>query len=304
MEQIIKVNHIKKAYGSTVAMEDVSLSVKKGEIFGIVGPNGAGKTTTVESIIGLREPDGGTIRVLGLDPQKDRIALAQRIGIQLQEAALPQRLKVWEIIDLFSSFYDHTVPWEPLLEQWGLSEKRNADFQNLSGGQKQRLFIALALVNDPEVVFLDELTTGLDPQARRNTWDLVRAIRDQGKTVVLVTHFMDEAEELVDRLAIIDQGKVIAMDTPQALIEKTSSEKRVVFQRNGNFNPELLETLPNISQVHQHGDRVTVYGEGDKLVSAVINTLETNNITFDNLRTEQASLEDVFIALTGKDIRT
>lgn len=303
MEQIIQVNHIRKAYGSTVAVQDVSLSVKKGEIFGIVGPNGAGKTTTVESIIGLREPDSGSISVLGLDPQKDRIALAQRIGIQLQEAALPVRLKVWETLDLFSSFYKHTVPWEPLLEQWGLAEKRNADFQNLSGGQKQRLFIALALLNDPEIVFLDELTTGLDPQARRNTWDLVRAIRDQGKTVVLVTHFMDEAEELVDRLAIIDQGKVIAMDTPQALIQKISSEKRVVFQSNGTFQPEVLEALPNIARVEHQGQRVTVYGEGDKLVSAVINTLETNNIPFDSIRTEQADLEDVFIALTGKAIR-
>jgi ABC-2 type transport system ATP-binding protein len=191
MEQIIQVNHLRKVYGSTVAVDDVSLAVNKGEIFGILGPNGAGKTTTIESIMGLRKPDGGTIKVLGLDPQKDRIALAQRIGIQLQEAAIPQRLKVWETIDLFASFYETTVPWEPLLEQWGLADKRNTYFQNLSGGQKQRLFIILALVNDPEVVFLDELTTGLDPQARRNTWELVEAIREEGKTVVLVTHFMD-----------------------------------------------------------------------------------------------------------------
>lgn len=303
MEQIIQVNHLRKVYGSTVAVEDISLAVNRGEIFGILGPNGAGKTTTVESIIGLREPDGGSISVLGLDPQKDRIALAQRIGIQLQEAAIPPRLKVWETIDLFASFYEETVPWEPLLEEWGLAEKRDAYFQNLSGGQKQRLFIILALVNDPEVVFLDELTTGLDPQARRSTWELVRAIRDKGKTVVLVTHFMDEAEELSDRLAIIDQGKVIALDTPQALIEKMSSEKRVVFQANGRFQPELLETLPEVGRVEHQGQRVTVYGEGDRLVSAVVNTLETNHIPFENLRTEQSSLEDVFIALTGKEIR-
>ena len=303
MERIIQVNHIRKAYGPTVAVQDISLNVNKGEIFGIVGPNGAGKTTTVESIIGLREPDSGTISVLGLDPQKDRIALAQRIGIQLQEAELPQRLKVWEVLDLFSSFYEHTVPWEPLLEQWGLGDKRNADFQNLSGGQKQRLFIALALVNDPEIVFLDELTTGLDPQARRSTWDLVRSIRDQGKTVVLVTHFMDEAEELVDRLAIIDQGKVVAMDTPQALIQKVARDKRIVFQSNGVFRPEVLEALPAISRVDHHGQQVTVHGEGERLVSAVVNALESNQIPFENLRTEQANLEDVFIALTGKEIR-
>jgi ABC-2 type transport system ATP-binding protein len=303
MEQIIQVNHIRKSYGSTVAVEDVSLAVNKGEIFCIVGPNGAGKTTTVESMIGLREPDGGTIKVLGMDPQKDRIALAQRIGIQLQQAAIPQRLKVWETIDLFASFYEKTIPWEPLLEKWGLAEKRNTHFQNLSGGQKQRLFIALALVNDPEIVFLDELTTGLDPQARRGTWELVEAIREQGKTVVLVTHYMDEAEALCDRLAIIDQGKVIAMDTPQALIQKTSSEKRVVFQTNGRFDPELLQSLPTVIRVEQKGQRVTVYGKGDKLVSAVINNLESNQIQFEDLRTEQPNLEDVFLALTGKAIR-
>jgi ABC-2 type transport system ATP-binding protein len=304
MEQIIQVNHLRKVYGSTVAVDDVSLAVNKGEIFGILGPNGAGKTTTIESIMGLRKPDGGTIKVLGLDPQKDRIALAQRIGIQLQEAAIPQRLKVWETIDLFASFYETTVPWEPLLEQWGLADKRNTYFQNLSGGQKQRLFIILALVNDPEVVFLDELTTGLDPQARRNTWELVEAIREEGKTVVLVTHFMDEAEALSDRLAIIDQGRVIALDTPQALIAKTAGEKRVLFQANGRFSPEQLDVLPEVSRVERNGQRVTVFGEGDKLVSAVINNLESNGIAFENLRTEQANLEDVFIALTGKAIRS
>ncbi|MFZ0547745.1 MAG: ABC transporter ATP-binding protein [Candidatus Promineifilaceae bacterium] len=303
MEQIIQVNHIRKSYGTTVAVADVSLAVNKGEIFCIVGPNGAGKTTTVESIIGLREPDSGTIKVMGLDPQQNRIALAQRIGIQLQQAAIPQRLKVWETLDLFASFYERTVPWEPLLEQWGLTEKRESYFQDLSGGQKQRLFIALALVNDPEIVFLDELTTGLDPQARRSTWELVEAIREQGKTVVLVTHFMDEAEALSDRVAIIDQGKVIALDTPQALIEKSSGEKRVVFQANGRFDTNLFNGLPGVSRVEQHGQRVTVYGPGDKLVSTVVNNLEENHIPFGNLQTEQPSLEDVFIALTGKEIR-
>lgn len=303
MEQVIQVNHIQKRYGPTIAVEDVSLAVNKGEIFCIVGPNGAGKTTTVESIIGLRQPDSGTIKVLGLDPQKDRIALAERIGIQLQQAAIHPRMKVWETIDLFASFYERTIPWEPLLEQWGLAEKKDTHFQNLSGGQKQRLFIALALVNDPELVFLDELTTGLDPQARRSTWELVEAIRAQGKTVVLVTHYMDEAEALADRVAIIDQGKVIALDTPQALIDKISGEKRVVFQANGRFDPEALNLLPEISRVEQQGQRVTVYGEGDRLVSSVVNNLEANNISFENLRTEQSDLEDVFIALTGKEIR-
>ncbi|MCI0394132.1 MAG: ABC transporter ATP-binding protein [Chloroflexi bacterium] len=303
METVIEVQQLRKVYGQTVAVDDVSLRVGRGEIFGIVGPNGAGKTTTVESVVGLRRPDGGLIRVLGLDPQKQRTGLAQRIGIQLQQAALPWRLKVWEALDLYATFYTRTVPWEPLLEQWGLAEKRNAAFSNLSGGQKQRLFIALALVNDPEIVILDELTTGLDPQARRNTWDLVRAIREQGKTVVLVTHFMDEAEVLCDRLAIIDHGTVIALDTPQQLIRWLGTENRVVFEANGGLQTEMLSALPPVTKVERHGQRVVVYGRGDDLVSAVVSALGSHGVPFQNLRTEQPNLEDVFLALTGRQIR-
>lgn len=217
---VIDVQNLHKKYGQYSAVEDVSFSVNQGEIFGIIGPNGAGKTTAVESVIGLRQPTAGHIRVLGLDPYSERRVLSQRIGIQLQHAQIPERMKVWEALDLFSSFYDRTVPWEPLLEAWGLVEKRKTGFGKLSGGQKQRLFIALALLNDPEIVFLDELTTGLDPQARRATWELVAAIRDRGKTVVLVTHFMDEAQALCDRVAIIDHGRIIALDSPRALIDQ------------------------------------------------------------------------------------
>ena len=240
---VIEVQNLRKKYGSTVAVDNISFNVQQGEIFTIVGPNGAGKSTTVESIMGLRQPDGGTIRVLGLDPQKDEQELRQRIGIQLQQAALPERLKVWEALNLYSSFYEKTVPWEKLLEDWGLTEKRNANFKNLSGGQKQRLFVALALLNDPELVFLDELTTGLDPQARRATWDAVRAIRDQGKTVVLVTHFMDEAEELADRIAIIDQGNVVALDTPGALIQDLHAETRVRFTNYNGYDPRCSTSV-------------------------------------------------------------
>ncbi|MCB0016754.1 MAG: ABC transporter ATP-binding protein, partial [Anaerolineales bacterium] len=220
MEHVIKVTNIRKSYGAFTAVEDVSLMVKKGEIFGIVGPNGAGKTTTMNMIMGLRRPDSGQVEVLGLDPQQAGAELRQRIGVQLQEADLPEKAKVWEIMDTFASFYKRTVPWEPLLAEWGLSSKQNAYFGSLSGGQKQRVFIALALINDPELVFLDELTTGLDPQARRQTWELVRAVRDRGKTVVQVTHFMDEAEALCDRVAIINGGRVIALDTPKELIRQ------------------------------------------------------------------------------------
>ena len=276
--------------------------MQQGEIFTIVGPNGAGKSTTVESIMGLRQPDGGTIRVLGLDPQKDEQELRQRIGIQLQQAALPERLKVWEALNLYSSFYEKTVPWEKLLEDWGLTEKRNANFKNLSGGQKQRLFVALALLNDPELVFLDELTTGLDPQARRATWDAVRAIRDQGKTVVLVTHFMDEAEELADRIAIIDQGNVVALDTPGALIQDLHAETRVRFTNYNGYDPQQLRTVAGVTDVEQRGKQVIVQGNG-ALLAHVATALAEHNVTPNDLRVEQANLEDVFLALTGRSIR-
>ena len=218
MAPIIEVEDLHKRYGDVVAVDEVSFSVHEGEIFGIIGPNGAGKTTTVESVIGLRKPDRGRISVLGMDPIRERTALAERIGVQLQQAALAERIKVWEALDLFSSFYRRTVPWQPLLQQWGLADKRNAMFGNLSGGQRQRLFIALALVNDPQVVILDELTSGLDPQARRATWELVRTIREQGKTVLVITHFMDEAQLLCDRVAIIDHGRILALDPPERLV--------------------------------------------------------------------------------------
>lgn len=303
MNHVIEVENLRKTYGRTVAVDDISFSVKQGEIFGIVGPNGAGKTTTVETLMGLRAPDRGDVSVLKLNPQQQRHELAERIGIQLQEAALFDRLKVWEALDLFSTFYTNATPWEPLLERWGLSEKRDTVFDKLSGGQKQRLFIALALLNDPELVFLDELTTGLDPQARRNTWDLVRAVREQGKTVVLVTHFMDEAEELCDRLAIIDHGRIVALDTPSNLIRNVGGDSRVTFEVNGRFSAEALREQPGVARVEQNDRRVVVYGESDGLITAVVNNLEAQNAPFQNLRTDQPDLEDVFIALTGHEIR-
>ena len=302
MTTVIEVSHLRKTYGATVAVEDVSLTVQKGEIFGIVGPNGAGKTTTVESIMGLRKPDGGTVRVLDLDPQKEADDLRQRLGIQLQEANLPDYLKVWEALDLFSSFYKRTVPWEPLLEQWGLADKRNTRFKNLSGGQKQRLFIALALLNDPEVVFLDELTTGLDPQARRATWEMVRAIRDQGKTVILVTHFMDEAEELADRVAIVDQGRLVALDTPQALIEGLQAGNSVRFSGVNGFDAELLRDVEGVTAVTRENQHVIVHGNGPLLARVAV-ALSQHDITPTDLHVDQANLEDVFLALTGRKIR-
>jgi ABC-2 type transport system ATP-binding protein len=302
MTTIIEVSHLRKTYGATVAVEDVSLTVQQGEIFGIVGPNGAGKTTTVESIMGLRKPDGGTVRVLNMDPQMEADDLRQRLGIQLQEASLPDYLKVWEALDLFSSFYKRTVSWEPLLEQWGLADKRNTRFKNLSGGQKQRLFIALALLNDPEVVFLDELTTGLDPQARRTTWEMVRTIRDQGKTVILVTHFMDEAEELADRVAIIDQGRLVALDTPQVLIEGLQAGSSVRFSGVNGFDAAMLKDVEGVTAVTQDNQHVIVHGNGPLLARVAV-ALSQHDITPTDLHVEQANLEDVFLALTGRKIR-
>lgn len=303
MDTVISVNNLRKTYGDFVACNDISFEVQRGEIFGVAGPNGAGKSSMVETVIGLRERTGGDISLLGLDPHTQRSQVAERIGIQLQSAELPQRIKVWEALDLYSSFYERTVPWEPLLDTWGLSDKKNNKFGDLSGGQKQRLFIALALINDPDIVVLDELTTGLDPQARRQTWDLVSDIRDQGKTVVQVTHFMDEAEALCDRICIIDGGNIIALDSPSNLIRSMSGDNRVVFETGASIDTSAIRQLPSVSDVEKTGRRVTVQGMADNLVSLVINHLDSSNIAYDNLRTEQPNLEDVFISLTGRALR-
>jgi len=300
---VIEVKNLRKTYGSVVAVEEISFEVYEGEIFGMVGPNGAGKTTTVECVEGIRKPDKGELIILGLDPQKEGYLLRQRIGVQLQETALQDHLKVWEALDLFASFYSHPVDWKILLEKLNLAEKRNAAFNKLSGGQKQRLFIALSLVNNPELVFFDELTTGLDPQARRNMWDMVRDIRKQGKTVVLTTHFMEEAERLCDRVAIVDQGRIVALDTPANLIRNLAAENRVVFTINGEFKAEKLNELASVTRVEKSGDRCEVYGNDERLVVDVVNTLSQNGFPFRDLRTEQPTLEDVFLALTGREMR-
>jgi ABC-2 type transport system ATP-binding protein len=302
MTQVIEVRNLHKAYDGVTVVDDVSFNVDEGEIFGIIGPNGAGKTTTIESVIGLRKPDGGSVSVLGLDPQTEARKLGNRIGTQLQEAALPERMKVWEALDLYASFYEKTVPWEPLVEQWGLAEKRNTQFGGLSGGQKQRLFISLALLNDPQIVFLDELTSGLDPQARRATWDLIRAIREQGKTVVLITHFMDEVEALADRVAVIDHGRVIALDTPDDLIASLNRETKVLFSVPNGFQAARLENVSGVSAVNQYDRQITVSGNGP-LLANVAAALAQHNIAPADLRVQQANLEDVFLALTGRTIR-
>jgi ABC-2 type transport system ATP-binding protein len=300
---VVEVENLRKAYGRLVAVDAVSFEVRAGEIFGMVGPNGAGKTTTIECIEGLRRPDGGRVRVLGLDPRREAYALQPRIGVQLQESALQDRIKVWEALDLVASLYPRSVDWQPMLAQLGLADRRSASFGKLSGGQKQRLFVALALVNDPEVVFLDELTTGLDPQARHAMWDLVRGIRDQGKTIFLTTHFMEEAERLCDRVAIMDQGHIVALDSPGNLIRGLGDESRVVFSAEGEFAAAELERLSSVTRVESAGDGFVLYGRGDRLLPEVVNALSTAGLRFRELHTERSTLEDVFLALTGRRMR-
>ena len=300
---VIEVENLVKRYDDDVVVNDVSFTVEKGEIFGILGPNGAGKTTTVESIAGLRHPDGGRIRVLGLDPQHDGAAIKQRLGVQLQESRLPDRIKVWEALDLYSSFYETPAHWPDLLDQLGLAEKRNTTFAKLSGGQKQRLSIALALVGNPEVTILDELTTGLDPQARRDTWVLIEQLRDRGVTIVLVTHFMEEAERLADRVALIDSGRLVALDTPAALVAQTNDEQRIRFRPSAPLDQALLADLEEVTGVTQVGDQIVVTGVGNVL-HAVISVLARNQIIAEQLRVEQVTLDDAFLALTGRSLDT
>jgi ABC-2 type transport system ATP-binding protein len=297
MPPIISVQNLRKTYSRTVAVDDISFEVAEGEIFGLLGPNGAGKTTTVECLQALRHPDSGDIRVLGLDPRTEAMALRRRVGSQLQETALPDRIKVWEALDLFASVAPEPLDWRVLIDQWGLAQKAKASFASLSGGQRQRLFIALALVNNPRVVFLDEMTAGLDPAARRVAWDLIRAIRDRGTTVVLVTHFMDEAENLCDRVAIVDRGKIVASDTPQDLIARHTSEVRVIFTTDRR-DLAWLEQVPGVTGVTKRGPRVEVTGIGPVLALTAV-TLVEHGIVPADLHVEQPSLEDVFLKLTG-----
>ena len=306
MSTIVQVEGLRKVYGGIVAVEEVSFDVREGEIFGMVGPNGAGKTTTIECLEGLRKRDTGQVSVLGVDPQIERRVIRERAGIQLQQSNLPDRMRVWEALDLYASFYPKAIDWKTLLIQLGLEEKRNAFFSKLSGGQKQRLFIALALLPDPQLVFLDELTTGLDPQARHAIWDLVRDVRGKGKTVFLTTHFMEEAERLCDRVAILDHGKIVALDTPAALIRKLGVGESVTFTVDAALPGEFEKLFKGAIRFEVRGDMVKVTrqnGRKDSLVGEVVSVLNAKNIQYRDLRTEQPTLEDVFLSLTGREMR-
>ena len=295
----IEVNNLTKRYGDQLAVDGVSFSVEEGEIFGILGPNGAGKTTTVESIAGLRQPDSGTIRVLGLDPQRDRAHLRNVVGVQLQESELPDRITVAEAVELFASFYADPADPGALIEDLGLTAKRDTQYRKLSGGQKQRLSIALALVGKPNVAILDELSTGLDPQGRRETWQLIASIRDRGVTVLLVTHLMEEAERLADRVAVIDGGRIVAIDTPAGIISRVNAEQELRFRPSAPITDRLLTDLPEVTRVERAGTLVVVTGTGN-LIHAVTSVLAHHQVVANDLRVEQANLDDAYLALTAR----
>jgi ABC-2 type transport system ATP-binding protein len=303
LRPVVRIADLAKSYGATVAVEDVSLEVLEGEIFGLLGPNGAGKTTTMECAHGLRKPDRGSITVLGLDPRRDASALRRRVGVQHQEAQLQKRIKVWEAVDLWAALYPQVVDADDLLESLGLASKRDARFMSLSGGQKQRLFIALALIHDPEVVFLDELTTGLDPQARRAIWGLVRAIPERGKTVFMTTHLMEEAERLCDRVGILEHGRLIEVGTPGELVARHCPERSVVLTSPDRTAPGRLSAIADVHEVTSDGDAHTLRGEGDDFITDVIRGIAGEGIAVTGFRTEHPTLEDVFLKLTGHGIR-
>jgi ABC-2 type transport system ATP-binding protein len=297
MDSVVKVQHLTKRYGDLVVLDDVSFTVERGEIFGILGPNGSGKTTTVECLQGLRHADGGELTVLGYDPRRDAGELRRHIGSQLQESALPDRIHVDEALAFFSSLSPSGPPWRSVMEQWGLADKRAATFASLSGGQQQRLFVALAVVNAPQLVFLDEMTTGLDPSARRVAWDLIRRMRDEGTTVVLVTHFMDEAQELCDRLAVIHDRRVVALDSPSRLVARYAPPPTVTFSvEDPNVETGFLAEVVGVESVVRTGRRLSVSGQGPLLAKVAAKLVEHGIAPWD-LDVKRGTLEDAFFAL-------
>jgi ABC-2 type transport system ATP-binding protein len=297
----VEISHLRKTYGPLVAVDDVSLSVTEGEIFGILGPNGAGKTTTVECAIGLRSPDSGTIRLMGIDPHVDKDRIHEITGVQLQAGSFPAKLRVGEIIDMYRSFYRHPADVSELTAALGLADKRRSYYRSLSGGQQQRLSVVLALIGAPRIAVLDEMTTGLDPQARRDAWELIEHIRDRGTTVLLVTHFMEEAERLCDRVALIDAGKIAALDTPAGLAARAMGAKTVRFLPSAPFDESLLTNLPEVAAIEHDGHHVVVSGTGE-LVTAVIVAMHNAGVDASDVRLDASTLEDAFVRLTGRHL--
>lgn len=296
---VIAINNLRKTYGDKVAVDDVSFAVEEGEIFGILGPNGAGKTTTVECMVGLTKPDAGAIEVVGYDPTREQPKLTKYVGVQLQEASLPDKMTVGEAMELYASFYDDPADTDELMRDLGIESSVKTRFAKLSGGQKQRLSIALALIGQPRIAVLDELTTGLDPVARRETWSLIERMRDRGVTIVLVTHFMEEAEHLCDRIAIIDAGRVVALDTPAGLALQVDAEQTLRFRPSAPVDDAELLALPEVTSLHHADDQLVITG-GEEVIQAVMAVLTRNQVIARQLRVDQADLDDAFVAITGK----
>ncbi|TWV30690.1 ABC transporter ATP-binding protein [Streptomyces misionensis] len=297
MPSVIEVTDLRKSYAGRAVVDGVSFAVEEGEIFGILGPNGAGKTTTVECVEGLREPDAGRVRVTGLDPVADHERVARVLGAQLQQSELQPKLTVREALELYASFYPDPADWRPLAERLGLTARLGARFAKLSGGQRQRLFIALALIGNPRVVVLDELTTGLDPRARRDTWRLVEDVRASGVTVLLVTHFMEEAQRLCDRIAVLDKGRIAALDTPAGLIRRSAGATVISFTPSVPLDDHDLAALPAVASIARKDGRITLSGT-DETVNAVITLLARHHVTAHELRVTDATLDDAFLDLT------
>ena len=304
MSVAVKVTNLMKQYGDLVAVNDVSFEIERGEIFGLLGPNGAGKTTTVEMIEGLRKPDSGYIEVCEINALKDRDELKEIIGVQLQSTTLYDKIKVKEAIELFGGYYRKSIPADKMMEEVSISDKQDSYITSLSGGQKQRVALALALVNDPEVVFLDEPTTGLDPQARRNLWGIIERLRDKGKTIFLTTHYMEEAEHLCNRVGIIDRGKVIALDTPRNLIAKADLESTVEVTYQGEGADSIFASIENVDKVTHEDNRYILHTKKSSMVLMELARIaDEQKLQLEGMSTRRGNLEDVFLLLTGRKLR-
>lgn len=302
MTEVIEVKNLTVTYNNKKVVNEVSFSVLEGEIFTMIGPNGAGKTTTIECIEGLRNNYDGSIKVLNLNPKKNRKKLYELIGVQLQETSFQDKIKVWEVCKLFASFYTQPLDYEKLLDDFSIGDKKNDFVSNLSGGQQQKLSIVLSLLSDPQIIFFDELTTGLDPQARRSMWEYIKKLKNQGKTVFMTTHYMDEAEYLSDRVAIINKGKIIGLDTVNNLIRKSQLEDKIIFSAS-NISLSEIRKIPGVNLVDKKDEEVTIYGIGNDLLGNIINFLQSKGYVYYNLKVIKPNLEDVFFKITGCDFR-
>ena len=305
METILEIKDLTKRYGDLVAVNGISFNIEKGEIFGLLGPNGAGKTTTVEMIEGLRQPDSGEIDICGIDARRQPEKIKEIIGAQLQSTTIYDQIRIREVVDLFGSYYDRSVPTQELLELVSLTEKENVYYRTLSGGQKQRVAMALALVNDPILLFLDEPTTGLDPQARRNVWQIITDLRDRGKTIILTTHYMEEAEQLCSRVGIIDRGTIIALDKPASLIKSAGIESTIEFTSEDIRAEEILKKIfGSITSFKRDDNRFIISSsESSRILKKITQAADDNSMNMENLSVRKATLEDVFLKITGKKLR-